>query len=342
MILDDNTEEVSTLEGQVEDDQEEKSLSQEEIDSLLGLEEGISSLKDNKKSAIDKFLDESLMSFERFPMLEIIFDRFARFLSGSYRNFTSDNVDVDVSSITSVRFKDYVNTLPIPSVIIVFKAVEWEGYGLISISSSLVYSMIDILFGGKKSNRPIKIEGRPYTAIEQKLAKNISEIMLNDLGLAFDSLTPATFQFERMENNPRFAMIANNSDVIILLKARVDMDEYGGNIDIILPLTTIDPIKGLLSQSFGGKKITGDTVWQDDLSRQIYESTVNLEVILGKKTVYIKDIANLKVGQTVILDANPDENIIANCNGVNILSGKVGKIDNNVAVIVDEIFKREI
>lgn len=344
LIEDDNTEENNDFSEEDENlsSEDEKSLSQEEIDNLLGLGDKESTEdQDSKKSAIDKFLDESLMSFERFPMLEVIFDRFARFLSGSYRNFTSDNVDVDVTSITSVRFKDYLSTLPIPSIIVIFRAAEWEGYGLISINSSLVYSMIDILFGGKKSNRPIKIEGRPYTAIEKKLARVISEIMLNDLGLAFDHLTQATFKFERIENNPKFAMIANNSDVAIILKSRVDMDEYGGTIDVVVPLATIEPIKNLLSQSLGGKKITGDAVWYGDLSKQIYRSLVELEVVLGRKSVHLKDIANLKVGQTIILDAVPDENVMVKCQGVDILTGKVGRVANNIAIIVDEVLKRK-
>src|SRR5690606_48233 len=145
-------------------------LSQEEIDNLLGFEAGKKS--GTAKTGINALLDNSLLSYDRLPMLEVVFDRFVRMASSSLRNFTSDNVDVDIQSISSVRFGDYINSIPMPALLSIFKAVEWDNFGIVTTDNALIYSLVDILFGGRKSHRPIRVEGRPYTTIEQTIVKH--------------------------------------------------------------------------------------------------------------------------------------------------------------------------
>lgn len=316
-----------------------KALSQDEIDNLLGFS---GAPVEEKKTGIEAMLDKALLSYERLPMLEVVFDRFVRTLSTALRNFTSDNVDVDIHSITSLRFGDYVNSIPMPAVLAVFKAIEWENFGIITYNGSLVYSMVDVLFGGRKSNKPIRIEGRPYTTIEQGIVRHISDIILVDMGAAFDPLSPATFQFERIETNPRFATIAHPSDTVILLQLRVDMEERGGNIEVMFPLVTLEPIKDLLSQSFMGESFGKDTIWETHLSSEIYNTEVEVQAVLGKKTTQMSDIMNLKVGNTIIMDAEPDDDVMLHCQGIEVLKGRVGRVGNDVAVIVEEVLNKNV
>ena len=123
----------------------ERVLSQEEIDNLLGFNVGDVNLDDN--SGIRAIIDLAMVSYERLPMLEIVFDRLVRLMTTSLRNFTSDNVEVSLDRITSVRFGDYMNSIPLPAVLSVFKAEEWDNFGLATVDSSLIYSMIDVLLG---------------------------------------------------------------------------------------------------------------------------------------------------------------------------------------------------
>src|SRR6185312_5628119 len=88
----------------------ERILNQDEIDSLLGFSLSEVSLNDN--SGIRSIIDSAMVSYERLPMLEIIFDRLVRLMTTSLRNFTSDNVEVSLDRITSVRFGDYLNSIP--------------------------------------------------------------------------------------------------------------------------------------------------------------------------------------------------------------------------------------
>ena len=145
----------------------ERVLSQEEIDNLLGFSVGDVNLDDH--SGIRAIINNSAMvSYERLPMLEIVFDRLVRLMTTSLRNFTSDNVEVSLDRITSVRFGDYMNSIPLPAVLSVFKAEEWENFGLATVNSSLIYSMIDVLLGGRRGSRTRRCASRAVLTPQSK------------------------------------------------------------------------------------------------------------------------------------------------------------------------------
>jgi flagellar motor switch protein FliM len=224
----------------------ERILSQEEIDNLLGFSVGDVSLDDN--SGIRAIIDSAMVSYERLPMLEIVFDRLVRLMTTSLRNFTSDNVEVSLDRITSVRFGDYMNSVALPAVISVFKAEEWENFGLATVDSNLIYSIVDVLLGGRRGNSTLRIEGRPYTTIETNLVKRLIEVVLSDAEQAFRPLSPVTFTIDRLETNPRFAAISRPANAAILVRLRIDMEDRGGVVELLLPYATIEPIRNVLLQ----------------------------------------------------------------------------------------------
>ena len=108
-----------------------------------------------------------------------------------------------------------------------------------TIDSSLAFSLVDILFGGKKNKMPDDMDARAPTEIEQALVKQISDILLSDLSTAFDVISPVTFSHDRMETNPTFATISRPGDAVMLLQLKVDLESRGGKIDILIPYATL-------------------------------------------------------------------------------------------------------
>lgn len=133
-------------------------LNQDEIDSLLGFDDGSGA---GDQSGIQAIINSSMVAYERLPMLEVVFDRLVRMMSTSLRNFTSDNVEVSLDNILSLRFGDYLNSIPLPAMLGVFKAEEWDNYGLLTVDSALIYSIVDVLLGGVAVRRPCVLKVVP-------------------------------------------------------------------------------------------------------------------------------------------------------------------------------------
>ena len=322
-----------------DDDSASRILNQDEIDSLLGFDTDDEDGDSNQ--GINAILDKALMAYERLPMLEIVFDRLVRMLSTSLRNFMSDNVDITIDSMTSLRFGDYLNSIPLPALMFVFKAQEWENYGLVTVDSSLIYSAVDVLLGGRRSNRPVRIEGRPYTTIEQELIRRMVEVTLADLSAAFDPISPVSFQIDRLETNPRFATIARPGNASILIRLRVDMEERGGNLEILLPHATLEPIRDLLLQMFMGEKFGRDSVWETHLVKEVRQTGLTLEAILNEKTLTLGDVFNFEVGNTILFETSPDSDIILRCKGQSLLTASLGRVRDHIAVKVKDKAKVE-
>ena len=316
----------------------ERVLNQDEIDSLLGFDVNSEQMQD--KSGVRAIINSALVSYERLPMLEIVFDRLVRLMTTSLRNFTSDNVEVSLDSITSIRFGDYLNSIPLPAILAVFHAEELDNYGLFTVDSNLIYSIVDVLLGGRRGSSAMRIEGRPYTTIERTLVQRMIEVIMQDMCTAFEPLTPVNFSLDRLETNPRFAAIARPANAAILVKLRIDMEDRGGRTELLLPYATLEPIRKLLLQQFMGEKFGRDSIWEGHLATELWSTKVDIEAILDEQTMPLNQVMNLEVGQTMMLGASPDSKIQLRCGGVPLLTGRMGRVGSSVAVRVDEAIER--
>jgi len=316
----------------------ERILNQEEIDSLLGFNLSDVSLNDN--SGIRAIIDSAMVSYERLPMLEIVFDRLVRLMTTSLRNFTSDNVEVSLDRITSVRFGDYLNSIPLPAILCVFKAEEWENFGLATVNSSLIYSIIDVLLGGRRGQSAVRVEGRPYTTIETNLVKRMVEIVLADAEQAFKPLSPVNFKIDRLETNPRFAAISRPANAAILVRLRIDMEDRGGNIELLLPYATIEPIRAVLLQMFMGEKFGRDPIWEGHLATEIGAAQIGVDAVLYEARLPLRQIMKLNVGDTLALELKPDALVAVRCGDITLTEGRMGRVGDRVAVRVSKSLRK--
>jgi len=330
---------VETIPGDVESKTAaERALNQEEIDSLLGFR--LDDINFADQNGLRAIIDSAMVSYERLPMLEIVFDRLVRLMTTSLRNFTSDNVEVSLDRITSVRFGEYLNSIPLPTILGVVKAKEWDNFGLFSVDSSLIYAMIDVLLGGRRGTHTVRVDGRPYTTIETSLVKRMMELVLNDAEQAFRPVSPVKFEIDRIETNPKFAAISRPTNAAILVRLRIDMEDRGGCLEILLPYATIEPIRELLLQNFMGDKFGRDPIWEGHLATEIWHAKIEVDAVLYEDQMPLRQIMNLEVGDTLMLDVRPDALVKVRCGDAVVSEGRMGRIGDRVAVKVAKPLRR--
>jgi flagellar motor switch protein FliM len=315
-----------------------RTLNQAEIDSLLGFDDGPEGAE--ARTGMQRIISSGLVSYERLPMLEIVYDRLVRIMSTSMRNFTSDNVEVSIDNIFSLRFGDYLNSIPLPAMLAVFKVDEWDNFGLMVVDSAMIYSIVDVLLGGRRGTAPMRIEGRPYTTIERTLVERLIKVVLNDLSAAFDPLCPVNFRFERLEVNPRFATISRLSNAAILARLRIDMEDRGGRLELLLPYATLEPVRELLLQQFMGEKFGRDSIWETHLAEELWNTEVDLEVVLDEQVMSLGDVSNLRPGSQIVLGCRADAPVQLRCGNVPMFEARVGRRKNKVAVRIERAMPR--
>jgi flagellar motor switch protein FliM len=334
-----------------------EAVDDEDIDALLfGAEfrEGnalndLDSLMDSGKSSsynarkgMEAILRKTMIYYERLPMLEVVFDRLIRLLSTNLRNFTSDNVEIRMETTKSTRFGDYLNSIPLPAMLGVFKAKEWDNQGLIVVDSALIYSVVDVLLGGRHNATGLATDARTYTTIECNLIEKLMCVLLEDLGIAFEPICSVEFIFERLELNPNFAMISRASNAGILVKLGVEIDDRDGKISLFLPYATIEPIRELLLQNFMGEKFGRDSIWEHHLVKELKETDITFDIQLVSEMMRLSTVLNWEVGDTIQFASTPQTLVTAMSGERALFRGVVGHKNGKVAVkIKDNLLEKE-
>lgn len=313
-------------------------MTQDEIDTMLGFSAG----EDGKggRNGIQAIVDSGSVTYERLPMLEIIFERLVRLLSTSLRNLFSDNVEVTLEGIRSVRFGDYMNSISLPAMLAVFKAEEWDNFGLVTIESALTYSVLDTMLGGKRGQAAARVDGRPFTSIEMSLLRRVIAVVLGDAEAAFRPLSPVTFKVDRIESNPRFVSISRPANAAIRVELRFDMEGRGGSLHVLLPYATIEPIRELLLESFMGEKLGRDPIWENHLATEVWQADVAVKCVLHECTMPLKRVMKLEIGDTLMFDARPESVASLRCGEFIVSEGRIGRVDDKIAVQVVSPLRR--
>ena len=222
----------------------------------------------------------------------------------------------------------------------VFRAEEWDNYGLMTIDSSLIYSIVDVLLGGRRGTAAMRIEGRPYTTIEQTLVERMISVVLKDMCGAFEPLSPVNFTFDRLETNPRFATIARPPNAAVLIKLRVDMEDRGGRCEILFPYATLEPVRELLLQRFMGEKFGRDSIWETHLATELWRANVDLQAVMDEVSMSLGEVMNFEVGQTIMFNKTPKDDVVLKCGDVAMVSGSIGRAGQHVAVQIRQTAER--
>ncbi len=313
--------------GGNEDLEDASFLEQTEIDSILGIQK----VDDEDKVGLALLLESSKVGFQRLPGLEATYERFVRLVTSSLRHFSAENVEINFDTLNPLRFGDYLNSVPLPAMVAIFKAEEWEGFGIITVSSQLIYSLLDVLLGGRRSSQ-IRVEGRAYSVIEINIVERLISVILENLAIAFGPFSAVNFQYERMETNPRFASVALPTNATTVARFHVDIEDRTGSFEIVLPYSTLEPIRSQLSQLFMGENFGDDTNWSRHFTGVIKGSHIEIEAVLHEMEVSMDEVVNWEVGSIIDLEIPPDKLVIVRSAKTAIYEGLIGEIKGHVAV----------
>jgi flagellar motor switch protein FliM len=223
----------------------------------------------------------------------------------------------------------------------IFKAVEWDNFGLVTVDSPMIYSIVDVLLGGRRGTVPMRIEGRPLHHDRGAAHRAADTPHPRRSGPGLRAITTVHFRFERTETNPRFAAIARPGNACVVFKLRIDLEDRGGAIEFLIPHATLEPARDLLLQMFMGEKFGRDSIWENHLAREIWLTDVDLEAVLEERTVSLGEVLSLQVGSVLRLNARPDSPVRLRCGEVPMLVGRVGRVGDRIVVKVDERIGRE-
>ena len=319
---------------------DQKILNQDEIDALIhGVDRGAVSTdpapSPGEARSYD-FLSQMRIVRGRMPALDMINERFARLFRVNLYNLLRRTPEISINPIEMKKFDEYVHSLHVPTSLNLVKINPLRGTGLIVLDPKLVFAVVDTFFGG--NGRHTKIEGREFTATENRIIQMILKNTFADLREAWANVAAIECEYLHSEINPSFANIVNASEIVVVSSFHVELDGGGGDVHVTLPYAMIEPLRDLLDAGVQNDLVQHDERWAQTLKEEIDDAEVELSAVLGRGSITLAELLNLKPGDVVPCDFNGKITVLVE--RVPVFRGTFGLSRGLQAVKVEERCRR--
>ncbi len=320
-------------------------LSQGEVDALLrGVGEGdVPTETDQPEESgvvpYDLTSQEKIIR-GRLPTLDIINQMFSRLFRTTFSTFLRKPVDVSIRSTDTVKFGDFLRSLPVPSSLHIFRLEPLRGHSLMVVDSRLVFTVVDTVFGGTGQGEA-KITGRDFSAIEIRMIKKVVEDALDDLEKAWKPVHAVIPTYVRSEVNPQFAAIVPPTDVVLAINFDVEIDNHNGTFAICMPFSSIEPIMPKLKALFQSEELEVDRIWLRRLRAELMDAEVEGVVELGSADITPARLMQLKVGDTLMLGNDVTDPLTLKIEGIPKVRGYPGQSRGMKAIQIEEVIKQQ-
>jgi flagellar motor switch protein FliM len=310
-------------------------LSQDEVDSLLkGVNGETDEGTDQPEAAAGDVRSYNLASQERIvrgrmPTMEIINERFARLFRIGLFNFIRRTPEISVGPVRVLKFGEFVRNLAVPTNLNIIQAKPMRGNGLFIFDPNLVFLVVDNMFGGD-GRFHTRVEGREFTQTEQRIIRNMLDVVFEAYTKSWETVYPLEFEFVRSEMNPQFANIATPNEVVIVTTFDIELGGNGGAFHVCMPYSMLEPVKDLLYNNVQGEHMAVDKRWLQLLSRQVQCAEVELAATLGQANITLEKVLKMRSGDVITLEVADD--ITASVDGIPIMECKYGVFNNQYAL----------
>jgi flagellar motor switch protein FliM len=316
-------------------------LSQDEVDALLngmggGEIETEVEPEDDGSAREYNFGNEDRIIRGRMPTLEMINERFGRYLRISLFNLLRRSAEISVGGVQVMKFSEYIHTLFVPTSLNIFHMNPLRGSGLMVFEPKLVFTILDNYFGGE-GRFQARIEGREFTATELRVINMVLQICFKDLTEAWSPVMEMEFEFVNHEVNPQFANIVSPSEVVVISTFHIELEGGGGDIHVTLPYSMVEPIRELLDTGIQSDSSSDDGRWKKSMQEEILLADVTLTAEFTRLEMTLKKILNLKPGD--ILPIEMPKTVVSKVEGIPMFNATFGEHKNKAALKITNLIE---
>jgi flagellar motor switch protein FliM len=314
-------------------------LSQDEVDALLQGITGESQKLEQEEAPAGGVREYNIASQERIvrgrmPTMEIINERFARNVRIGLFNFIRKSPEIAIGPIKVQKYSAFLREIVVPTNFNIMSVRPLRGSGLVVCDPTLVFAVIDALFGGDGKFHT-RIEGRDFSPTEQRIITRLVEVVTSEYKKAWTGIYPLELEYQRSEMQPQFANIATPSEIVVATSFTLEIGDTTGTIHFCIPYSTLEPIRDVLYSTIQGDSNEPDRRWVNLLKQQIQAAEVDLVAELATAPATVEQLLAFKPGDFIELDLQPA--IQAKVAGVPILDCHYGTSNGKYALKVDQL-----
>jgi len=316
-------------------------LSQEEIDALLSaMDSGEVEFEEEAKPETEavafSLTSRNIMLRDQFYALEEVYDKLATLLNTTLSASLQRSIEAEIVSTEMVKYSECIGTFSNPTSFTIFSMDPLIGSAMLAVEPTLVYSLIDCMFGG--DGKPTQ-RVREFTLIEQRMMQKFALEVLNSLQQAWMIIAPVNVSIKKGEIKPEYVHLASPNDLMVVIVFALKGDKFSGNLHICIPYLMLEPIKDKLSSKYLPSDDLEHT-WCEQLKKLLQDMSVTLIAELGLTTRSVRDLLDLRIDDVLQLNSGPEDLIAVTAGNVPKFRGYPGIIKGNRAVEIATLLEK--
>lgn len=320
-------------------------LSQSEIDSLINaLSSGGIAAEEKEEEELSEYRNydfrrPSKFSKEQIRTLQFLHENYARSLASFLSAYLRVPVQIQLASVSQVTYEEFVFSLPVPTLVTVFKMSDEMGSSLLETNSSFVFPIIDIIFGGAGQ---VPKYLREFTDIEISVMKQINNHLLDNLRYSWEDVVTLNPRVETMDINPQFNQMFASTETVILLTFTTQIKENEGLINLCFPYITLEKIIPRLTSQYWFKQATRESsqFHEKAVLEQVGELEVELSAILGRTTVTLDDFLHFREGDIIQFSQSEGDDLDILIENQPLFKGQPGAVGQHLAVQITDWLRK--
>ena len=274
----------------------------------------------------------------RMPTLELVNERFARYLRIGLFNYMHRSTEISVGSIRVQKYSEFTRNLVVPTNLNLVTAKPLRGTALFVFDPSLVFLVVDNMFGGD-GRFHTRVEGRDFTATEQRIIQGLLSVVFTEYTRSWKPVYELSFEYVRSEMNSQFANIATPSEIVVSTSFSLEFGGSSADMHICFPYSMIEPIRDLLYSAMQSDQLSTDRRWIIMLRKQLKNAEVEINAQLATTTVTLRQILSMQVGDVIPIDI--PETIVALVDDIPLIECRYGQQGRQYALKVERFIATE-
>jgi flagellar motor switch protein FliM len=272
----------------------EKVLNQEEIDAMvLAARGGVDNSATRATVQQWDAKQAGQIGREQMKSINSLHEGFARNLTHALGAFLRVVLQVGLVSAEHLTYREFLQRMPEVTYMCSTMLTPMSVISLLQLDLAVAFPLIDVLLGGEGRGT---ISPREITEIEEQILESVVQIVLRELGVAWQALN-LEFHFDRRQVPANAQRLMPPEEKTLSLSFEVTTPESRGTMNLVVPAIVSNALLRKLTADWTYQKPKGPAESQQLLRKRLLECPFEAELLVPNLRISVEELANLAPGK---------------------------------------------
>lgn len=302
----------------------------------------MTTLGQNRKNDVlaENLLRAAGLSGDDLKSLAHVFKDASAHFCGRLKQGSAAAFDAEAGQVEAADDAAFNAILDKAAIIAPLKADRWGCTLYVTADATLVFSMIEAMFGAQGNLGSFDLE-RPFGMLERKISSLLTSHMAAALDQVFSNNAQALFAAGECADAAEFN--SEEFERSRLFVCRIDVVAAGktGAVHLLLPRSTHKPMQDAVAAFLRRPMDQADPAWSKRMRSEVSRARIELEAFIQQGSLTLDALSKLEIGQVLKLPTDAMEQVRLRAGDQQLFKCTLGKSGIHFTVKVGDPVNQE-